>query len=164
MSEYTDGELAGLVLLRLCVKCIFFIYTFDRKHGTSCQEQVWAMCVWEMPNIYFLPPSSLHKHTQLFRAHFHSILGQMLPKSLSTLHLSLWTRSWQITAEKPSPLILLTLFFFKTFSTILLHSSFSKAQLQAGLQVFVLLRTERGAAHTIVSLAGSAGSSPLINL
>lgn len=39
------GELAGRELLRLYVKCIYVIYTFDTKHGTSCQEQVWGMCV-----------------------------------------------------------------------------------------------------------------------
>lgn len=45
VSKYRDGELAGLVLLHLYVKCIYVIYTFDTKHGTSCQEQVWGMCV-----------------------------------------------------------------------------------------------------------------------
>ena len=102
VSEYRDGELAGLTLLRLYVKCICVIYTFDTKHGTSCQEQVWGMCVREMPNIYFLAPSNLHKHTQLFWLHFHSILGQVLPKPLSTPHPSLQMRRRQILAENPA--------------------------------------------------------------
>lgn len=119
----------------------------------------------KMPNIYFLPPSNLHKHTQLFRPHFHSILGQILPKSLSTLHLSLQMRHWRVTAENPpSHNLSFFLFFFKPFSTILLHSSFSKEKLQAELQVLVLLRTEHVTPHTVVSLAGSAPASPLINL
>lgn len=122
-----------------------------------------GVCVYEKCLIYTF--SLLPTYTNTPRPHFHSILGQTLPKSLSTLHLSLRVRRWQITAENPpSPNLLGFFSFFKPFSTILLHSSFSKEKLQAELQVLVLLRTEHVTPHTIVNLAGSARASPLINL
>jgi len=47
---------------------------------------------------------------------------------------------------------------------ILLHSSFSKEKLEAKVQVLGLLRKEHVTPNVIVSLAGSAQASLLINL